>query len=196
MLNSTQSATGNENTQINGDHDTVSYNQTINYYSTADMCPHRLTHSYIHELLDIVNSSLPSENDEYSLQDPAQIHEKLRFNNALHHKMFIDEHAYDYAQVDRAMKDYPNSEDIVRRLRDLYLEVANRDEDGNLSIGDGNSQLRKIEEILRDTIIHDSKFDADKIHSETIDRFCIALTTYGISKCKILETPKERHAAS
>lgn len=86
MLNSAQSATGNGNTQINGNHDTVSYNQTINYYSTADMCPHRLTHSYIHELLDIVNSSLPSENDEYSLQDPAQIHEKLRFNNALHHK--------------------------------------------------------------------------------------------------------------
>lgn len=191
MLNNTQSATGNGNIQINGNHDTVNYSQTINCYSSADMRPHRLNHSYIHELLDIVNSSFSSENNEYSLQNPVQIHEKLRFNNAPRYKLYIDNHVENYIRVDEVMKNYSNSESIVMTLHDMFIDVANLDEKGHPRIGDGDSQLNRIKDSIKNRIINDPKFDANKYYDEDIDQFCIALIAYGISKCKILKTPEE-----
>ena len=63
------------------------------------------------------------------------------------------------------------------------------DEEKNLRVGDGDSQLDSIKSSLCDMIVADSRFDASKHPIEKIEQFCIALIAYGISKCKILETP-------
>lgn len=183
MLNSTQSATGNGNIQINGNHDTVNYSQTINCYSSADMRPHRLTHSYIHELLDIVNSSFSSDNNEYSLQNPVQIHEKLRFNNAPRYKLYIDNHVENYIRVDEVMKNYSNSESIVMALHDMFIDVANLDEKGHPCVGDGDSQLNRIKDYInlskektlieakRQTLLTKNKRYLSLIDKENIDEY-------------------------
>lgn len=87
------------------------------------------------------------------------------------------------------MKDYPDSEDIVKKLRDMFLKVADFDERGNPCVGNGDVQLDNIKESLFETIISDSKFDPDKYPTEKIEQFCIGLIAYGVSKCKILESP-------
>lgn len=182
MLGDRQSIKGADNTQIIGDNNLVNSTLVLSQQRT-------LTHSLIHELLDIVYSLPSPVDDSYSLQDPAQIRTKLRFNNALRYMSVIDNHVDDYARIDEVMKDYPNSEDIVKRLRDMFLKVAVFDEKGNPCVGNGDAQLDSIKTDLYNTIVNDSKFDADKHPVEKIEQFCIALIAYGVSKCKILETP-------
>ncbi len=184
MSNDKQSARGNDNIQVAGNNNYVG-----NGLNLIILQPRILTHSLVHELLDVVYSLPPSEDDSYSLQDPVQIRAKLRFNNAPRYTSVIDNHVDDYVRVDEVMKDYPNSEDIVKKLRDMFLDVADFDEEKNLRVGDGDSQLDSIKSSLCDTIVADSRFDASKHPIEKIEQFCIALIAYGISKCKILETP-------
>ena len=176
MAGNRQSIRGADNTQIIGNGNYVN--------SSLVLLQHRaLTHSLIHDLLDIVYALPSSTDDSYSLKSPAQIHAKLRFNNARRYVSTIDNH------VDEVMKDYPNSEDIVKKLRDMFLRVADFDDEGSLRVGDGDAQLDRIKDDLYNTIVNDSKFDADKHPVEKVEQFCIALIAYGVSKCKILETP-------
>lgn len=182
MSNNRQTAKGDNNTQIVGN------NNFIN--STFVMTPQKtLTHSFIHELLDVVYSLPSSEDDSYSLQAPAQIRKKLRFNNAPRYMSVIDNHVDDFVRVDEVMKEYPNSEDIVKKLRDMFLKVAEFDEEGDLCVGNGDSQLDGIGAELFDIIVSDSKFDASEYPAEKIEQFCIALIAYGVSKCKVLKAP-------
>lgn len=148
-----------------------------------------LTHSFIHDLLDVVYSLPESPDDTYSLQTPAPMHDKLKFNNAHRYLRIIDNHAEDYARVDEVMKDYANSEDIVKKLRDMFLAVAVIDVEDNPCVGDGDAQLDQIKEQLATIITSDAQFDATAHPLEKIEQFCIALIAYGVSKCKILETP-------
>lgn len=182
MINNKQSMLGSNNIQIIGNNNNIQ----------SAMAPSQqqvLTHSLIHELLDIVYSLPTSTNRFYSLNSPVQIHAKLRFNNARKYIHIIDNHADDYARVDEVMKDYPDSEIIVKKLHDMFIEVAEFDENGIPCIGNGDAQLESIKSTLFRTIISDSKFDVDRHPVEIIDQFCIALIAYGVSKCKILETP-------
>lgn len=183
MASDRQTAVGSGNYQVSGDGNTI-----VEKLIVSGRRP--LTHSLIHELLNIVYSQPLPRSSDYSLRDPVQIHEKLRFNNAEKYISIIDNHSDDYAQVDLVMKDYPNSEDIVKRLRDMFIDVVDEfDENGNPCVGNGNGQLDSIKSNLADTIVTDSHFDAESHTAEQIEQFCIALIAYGISKCKILETP-------
>lgn len=182
MTGSGHTIKGSDNTQVIGDGNLINSTIMLSMQRT-------LPHSLIHDLLDIVYSLPPSEDDSYSLQDPAQIRAKLRFNNALRYMSIIDNHVDDYVRVDEVMKSYPNSEDIVKKLRDMFLKVVDFDDEGNPCVGDGDTQLDSIKDGLYNTIINDAKFDANKHPVEKIEQFCIALIAYGVSKCKILETP-------
>lgn len=181
MTSNRQTIRGNDNIQILGDNNLV--NPTVILRRRA------LTHSFIHDLLDIVYSLPSSKDDSYSLQKPAQIRKKLRFNNAYRYMAVIDNHVDDYVRVDEVMKDYPNSEDIVKKLRDMFIAVADFDDEGTPCVGDGDAQLDRIKGNLYDTIVNDANFDAVNHPAEKIEQFCIALIAYGVSKCKILETP-------
>lgn len=183
MASKQQSIEGNNNKgniQIDGDNNSVMIQpQPV------------LTHSLVHELLDIVYALPSSQDNSFPLKDPVQMHAKLRFNKAHRYRAIIDNHADDYARVDEVMKDYPNSEDIVKKLHDMFLGVAMCDGvSGDLIVGDGDAQLDYIKNELRDTICNDAHFDADKYPLEKIEQFCIALVACGVSKCKILVVPE------
>ena len=87
------------------------------------------------------------------------------------------------------MKDYPDSENIIKHLRDMFLDVAEFDKDGSPCVSNGDKQLDSIKKNLKETIAFDSHFDKEKYTDEQIEQFCIALIACGISKCKILEKP-------
>lgn len=177
-----QSIKGSNNTQIIGNNNL--FNPTI-----LAPTPPLLTHSFIHELLDVVYSLPSSRDDTYALQQPAQMRVKMKFNHAVRYMAIVENHVDDYVRLDEVMKDYPNSEHIVKKLRDMFITVEARDEDGYPIVGDGDAQLDCIKHELFNLIINDSKFDAEIYPREIIEQFCIALIAYGISKCKILETP-------
>ena len=177
-----QAIEGSGNIQVSGNNNCV----VKNYYSMSGSV---LTHSFIHDLLDIVYSLPPSDDDSYSLRQPARMHSKLEFNRAQRYMEIIDNHADDYARVDEVMKDYPNSEDIVKKLRDMFIDAKHKPGENGLPAASGDQQLDEIKSELFSLIVTDSKFDADAYCLEKIEQFCVALIAYGISKCKILETP-------
>lgn len=182
MQDNRQTIKGTDNNQVIGN------NNLIN--SAILLFPSRpLSHSLIHELLDIVYSLPSSQDDSYSLTDPAQINAKLRFNNALRYISLIENHFDDYVRVDEVINEYPDSEDIIKKLRDMFLEVASFDDQGNPCVGEGDTQLDKIKDRLCNIIKNDVNFDPIKHPDEKIEQFCIALIAYGVSKCKILEKP-------
>jgi len=117
------------------------------------------------------------------------IPEKLRFNNADKYIEIVENHSDDYMRVSEIIKEYPNSEDIVKKLRDMFLNVADFDAEGNPCVGNGDAQLDQIKAGLVKTIVGDSKFDADSYPIEIIDEFSIALIAYGVSTCKVLRNP-------
>lgn len=183
MSGSRQSIKGTDNTQIIGNNNVVNPTMVL-------PLPQTLPHSLVYDLLGIVHSLPPSGDDSYSLKYPAETRAKLRFNNVIRYMSIIDNHVGDYVRVREVMKDYPNSEDIVKKLRDMFLKVADFDDEDNLCVGDGDAQLDSIEDDLYNTIINDAKFDANRHPIEKIEQFCIALIAYGVSKCKILlDTP-------
>ena len=180
MANDKQTAVGSHNIQVDGN-----YNIIADRLIVPGQRP--LTHSLIYDLLDCVD--LNSKNTNYSLQDPVPMKDKLRFNNAMKYIHIIDNHSDDYAQVDLVMKDYPDSEKIIKHLRDMFLDVAEFDKDGTPCVSNGDNQLDSIKKNLKETIAFDPHFDKDKYADEQIEQFCIALIACGVSKCKILEKP-------
>lgn len=176
-----QTARGNCNFQIVGD------NNITNFIGARQVS---LTHSLIYELLGFIYSAPSPTNDDYSLKDTAEMHDKLRYNNAQRYISIIDNHADDYARLCDVIKDYPNSEDIVKKLRDLFLKVAKIGDDGELVVADGDLQLDQIMEKLISLIIADAHYDAEVYPIEKVEQFCIALVAYGVSVCKILLRPE------
>ena len=180
MANDKQTAIGSHNIQVDGNNNII-----VDSLIVSGQRP--LTHSLIYDLLGIVY--LNSKSTNYSLQDPVPMKDKLRFNNAMKYIHIIYNHSDDYAQVDFVMKDYPDSENIIKHLRDMFLDVAEFDKDGSPCVSNGDKQLDSIKKNLKETIAFDSHFDKEKYTDEQIEQFCIALIACGISKCKILEKP-------
>ena len=151
----------------------------------------RLTHSLIQELLDIVYYSANTNKTSFSLKDPAEMHQKLSFNNAKRWIEKIDNRADDYSKVDSEIKEYPDSEKIIKELYDKFINVSQRDEDGCMMVGDGDAQLDEINEELRQLIINDERYNPYKHTVEDVNAFSIALIACGVSRCKILLNPNE-----
>lgn len=183
MIDKQQSIEGDNNVQISGNHNSVTIQQ-----QQQQQPP--LTHSLVHELLDIVYALPSPQDNSFPLKDPAQMCAKLCFNKAHRYKDMIANHTDDYTRVDEVMKNYPDSEDIIKKLRDMFLEVGTRDANGNLTVGDGDAQLDYIKKKLFYMIRTDAHFDANKYPLEKIEQFCIALVACGVSKCKILVVPE------
>ncbi len=178
-----QTARGDCNVQIVGDNN----NSITNFIDIGQVS---LTHSLIYELLGFIYSAPSPVNDDYSFKDPAEMHDKLRYNNARRYISIIDNHSDDYARLCDVIKDYANSEDIVKKLRDMFLRVAGVDDNGELIVADGDSQLDQIEERLVGIIVSDARYDAEMYPIEKVEQFCIALMAYGVSVCKVLLRPE------
>ena len=153
-----------------------------------------LSKSITHELLRVFLCSQNDAESEYSLQIPAEMNKKLLFNEAPVHVDIYENHSEDFACISEVIIDFPNSQIIVSKLRDIFLKYAPRD--GVLRLHEnGDECLDCVEHEVRDIIQRDKDFDPQLCPIEELERFSIALVAYGVSKCKVLENPND-YAAS
>lgn len=148
-----------------------------------------LPHSIVHDLLVMVYDGLASPRTNFSLSIPVAINTKLRFNNAKKYIRYFQNHADDFLMVESAIREFPDSEKIVKKLGDLFVEVSEVDEEGTFVVGDGDVQLGGIQERLVETILGDARYDPMAYPMEDIESFCIALLAYGVSRCVVLVRP-------
>lgn len=149
-----------------------------------------LTHSVVHDLLALVYNGPLRPDAELSLDAPIRMNEKLRFNNASKYMNVIRNHSGDYAMVHYAMREFPDSEKIIKKLGDLFYDVADYDDDGELVVGNGDAQLDAIKDRLVDALMHDMEYDAHIHTTEDVESFCIALVACGVSRCIVLVKPE------
>lgn len=149
-----------------------------------------LTHSVVHDLLALVYNGPLCAGSELSLDAPIGINEKLRFNNANKYMNVIRNHSGDYAMVRDAIREFPDSEKIIKKLGDLFYDVAEYDDNGELVVGNGDAQLDAIKERLVDSLLHDMDYDAHTHSLEDVESFCIALVTCGVARCIVLVKPE------
>lgn len=149
-----------------------------------------LTHSVVHDLLALVYNGPLCAGSELSLDAPIGINEKLRFNNANKYMNVICNHSGDYAMVRDAIREFPDSEKIIKKLGDLFYDVAEYDDNGELVVGNGDAQLDAIKERLVDSLLHDMDYDAHTHSLEDVESFCIALVTCGVARCIVLVKPE------
>lgn len=151
-----------------------------------------LTHSVVHDLLALVYNGPLCADSELSLDAPISMNEKLRFNNASKYMNVIRNHSGDFAMVRDAIREFPDSEKIIKKLGDLFYDVANYDDDGELVVGNGDAQLDAIKERLVNALLHDMDYDARAHSMEDVESFCIALVAYGVSRCIVLVKPERK----
>lgn len=149
-----------------------------------------LTHSVVHDLLALVYNGPLCAESELSLDTPVGINEKLQFNNANKYMNVIRNHSGDYAMVRDAIREFPDSEKIIKKLGDLFYDVADYDDGGELIVGNGDAQLDAIKERLVDALVHDMDYDAHTHSTEDVESFCIALVACGVSRCIVLVKPE------
>jgi len=184
------SVQGNGNIQVDGASNTISSNTTTNVFILPNT-KQPLTKSCIYDLLQIIISKKASGNDSFSLVPPAEMNRKLVFNNAPRYMKKFENHSDDYARLDEVMKEFPDSEDIVKKLRDMFFDVADIGHDGILYVGNGDAHLDRMADGLQSLIKNDVNYDINTTSIEVIEQFCVALLAYGVSKCKILVNPAE-----
>ena len=153
-------------------------------------CRDGLTHSVAHDLLTLVYNGPLHADSELSLDAPVGMKEKLRFNNASKYLNVIRNHSGDYAMVHNAMKEFPDSEKIIKKLGDLFYDVADYDDGGDFIVGNGDAQLDAIKKRLVDALVHDMDYDAHTHSTEDVESFCIALLACGVARCIVLVKPE------
>lgn len=185
MAGDKQLAKGDNNTQIIGNG-----NIKADQLAFIVQAERPLTQTVAYSLLQIVYDASQAPESEFTFEDPALMQEKLRFNNAPKYRAYIDNHSADYACVSEVMKDFNDSQLIIRKLRDEFIRVTSKfDENGNPLVGNGDEQLERIKAKLIEEITDDPRFDASKYPTELVEGFCIGLIACGVQKCKILVRP-------
>ena len=170
-----QSAIGKVATNITGDSNSYD-SHDINIYQPVSSGPHRpLTKTLMYKLLQIMISSTEPTGEDFPLTPPPPIEKKLIYNHAPRYLNIINEYSENYARLDSVIKEFPDSEAIIQRLNKMFVNVADVRDDGKLCVGNGDAQLKLIENEIYNMIVNDASFQADEVPEEIINQFCVAL---------------------
>ncbi|QDY67483.1 hypothetical protein FQA45_14870 [Glutamicibacter halophytocola] len=171
---------------ISGDANII--NTGNNVTISQNIAPKRvLSKSLIYKLLTIVGDKLLEDDDSaMSMILPIEVREKLEINQANKYFNIFRHLGYECDVIDNVIQGIPRGEKILRRLRNLFTDVADYDANGTPIPGNGTAQLDSLRETIYEIILNDADFDADKTWDEDIRHFIDALLMYGTWKCKIL----------
>lgn len=184
-------ATGSHHTQIAGDGNIIDRSTvTYNFHP-----PHHITKSKIFELLKVLRDTLVEEGPEYLLADPGETDQKLKHNRAGKYIRRFHRSSPTLAAFNGVMKDFPDSEAIVSAIQDLYEDVADINESGELAVGDGERHLDEVRSQLIDRVINSAGYNPDDYHLEDIEQFVGLLMLYGVWKCKLLVNPLDEESS-
>lgn len=158
-----QSAIGKVATNITGDSNSYD-SHDINIYQPVSSGPHRpLTKTLMYKLLQIMISSTEPTGEDFPLTPPPPIEKKLIYNHAPRYLNIINEYSENYARLDSVIKEFPDSEAIIQRLNKMFVNVADVRDDGKLCVGNGDAQLKLIENEIYNMIVNDAGFQADEV---------------------------------
>jgi hypothetical protein len=148
------------------------------------------------EVFDLLKLFMDNVTNPTSLMDtstlPAKLDTKLIFNNAKRHKLIFENHSQDQELLNQVIEEnVTNSESIIRSVKDIFIEIANLNDDGKPIVGDGDEQLNSIETKIYNIIVNDRKYSSNMYKNEKIKQFIIALLAYCVSKCQILINPEK-----
>lgn len=153
-----QSAIGKVTTNITGDSNSYD-SHDINIYQPVSSGPHRpLTKTLMYKLLQIMISSTEPTGEDFPLTPPPPIEKKLIYNHAPRYLNIINEYSENYARLDSVIKEFPDSEAIIQRLNKMFVNVADVRDDGKLCVGNGDAQLKLIENEIYNMIVNDASF--------------------------------------
>lgn len=180
-----QAIRGNENVQQTGN--TNFNNSSI----TFDMSQDRLTPSDATKLLKLTQK-LEKGSLHYSKALPADFQDKLDFNKVIRYKSIYmgATNSEQMNIIEESVQDMVDSQPLIMRLAKLFADVL-LIKDGKIVPGNGDSQLKIVEQKLNDSILNDSEFWKLGISIEVVDQFVRGLVSYGILICKILLNPNE-----
>lgn len=180
-----QAIRGNENVQQTGN------NNFNNSSITFDMSQDRLTPSDATKLLKLTQK-LEKGSLHYSKALPADFQDKLDFNKVIRYKSIYmgATNSEQMNIIEESVQDMVDSQPLIMRLAKLFADVL-LIKDGKIVPGNGDSQLKIVEQKLNDSILNDSEFWKLGISIEVVDQFVIGLVSYGILICKILLNPNE-----
>lgn len=175
----------NENVQQTGN------NNFNNSSITFDMSQDRLTPSDATKLLKLTQK-LEKGSLHYSKALPADFQDKLDFNKVIRYKSIYmgATNSEQMNIIEESVQDMVDSQPLIMRLAKLFADVL-LIKDGKIVPGNGDSQLKIVEQKLNDSILNDSEFWKLGISIEVVDQFVIGLVSYGILICKILLNPNE-----
>ncbi|MBB1070580.1 hypothetical protein H5S40_10530 [Limosilactobacillus sp. RRLNB_1_1] len=174
---------GNSNTQINGDNNTV--NLSIN--------PNKLTKSIIYKLLVIIDNSDISISGEFSLKAPAEMNRKLVFNKAPKYVHIFARYAYNLENFSQVLENcFENSQNILVKVANIFDEKAAKfDDNAEYVIDNGDIQLDIVKKNLIFCILNDPRYNENEYDDITIESFVYILMAYTVEKCKILLNPND-----
>ena len=116
---------GNDDTQICGDGNRVNSPTTNVFNFTDNTRP--LSKSTTHELLRAFLNSQGAVESDYSLQIPAEMNEKLLFNEAPIHADICENHSDDLACIGEVISAISLIvKSIVRKLRDMFFKICSK----------------------------------------------------------------------
>ncbi len=191
-----QSSSGGVATNINGDSNTVDSHDLIINQQSSVASRRPLTKTLMYRLLQIMISSTGSTDEDFPLTPPPPIDKKLIYNHAPRYLHIINEYSENYARLDSVIKEFPDSEAIIQKLHKMFVDVANIRDDGTLYIGNGDAQLKIIENEIYNVIVNDANFQADEVPEEVINQFCVALIAVAVAKCRVLLSPGDDDATA
>lgn len=185
MAGEKQAIRRNENVQQTGN------NNFNNSSITFDMSQDRLTPSDATKLLKLTQK-LEKGSLHYSKALPADFQDKLDFNKVIRYKSIYmgATNSEQMNIIEESVQDMVDSQPLIMRLAKLFADVL-LIKDGKIVPGNGDSQLKIVEQKLNDSILNDSEFWKLGISIEVVDQFVIGLVSYGILICKILLNPNE-----
>lgn len=144
-----------------------------------------LTKTAIYNLLCVFQSTCPKSSDD-TLEKPMPFKGKLRYNGVRRYHQIFDSYSVEYGYLDGMLQDFADSNDIIRQLGTIFVQVAECDEDGNPVVSDGDAVLDKIKEQLIGKITGSLDFDRDKYRDIDIEKIIYALMACGVHRCKVL----------
>lgn len=166
-----------------------SNNNTQNLYIT-NIEQRPLIPTVIFKLLECVKNFQSIYDEKFELKTPAELKEKLKFNNSRRYIRLFKESLSNYMSLEKVLKDeFTDSQRVVENIKNIFMDHTPIDAEGNPTVGNGDECLKKIHDDIKERIARDPDFLSSQIDDLELDKFIIALLQYGVMECQILLNP-------
>lgn len=126
---------------------------------------------------------------EYSIKINADWTEKLDYNNVNEYTEIFDDYCDIYLEFEEVLNEqYSNREKMVRKVHHIYRDIRITYPDKTQH---GDFILQTVFKELKALVSQENYNPLNQVEDEEIDRTLVLIMFYTLTKCKLLEIPKE-----